>query len=185
MRHLFTLVILVLSLAACSGPEAVYKAEIETVDSLLLAVDKYQARYGLLNVAAIEEEIVNIEAINKILHGPQVDQNDRNYWTVALSPFELVIRPYQKFLGDKFKIEKNLSYSKKQLLSLRKSLVDEVVDTAKVKSYLLDESNAVRELYLLSMKRIEPTIKAQAIWDSTQSKFQAMADSISGLPINQ
>jgi hypothetical protein len=60
-----------------------------------------------------------------------------------------------------------------------------VVDTAKVKSYLLDESNAVRELYLLSMKRIEPTIKAQAIWDSTQSKFQAMADSISGLPINQ
>lgn len=184
MKYVFSLLILVLSLAACTGPEAVYKTEIERVDSLLVAVDKYQARYALLDVEGIEEGMANIEEINKVLHSPQVDQNDKKYWTTTLSPFELVIRPYQKFLSDKPKIEENLNYSKSQLLSLRKSLVDEALDSTEVQSYILAEGEALGRIYMMSLKRIEPTIKAQAIWDSLQNKFQGMADSISGLPLN-
>jgi hypothetical protein len=183
MKYAFNIVILALSLMACNGPADVYQSKISSVDSLLIEVENYQTRYNLIDSVAILGQIAGIEKINKILHGPQANQDDKEYWTTKLAPFELVITPYQKYLRDKAKIEKQLNYSQAQLLSLRKSMNDAVIDTATAGDYLLAEQKAAGELYMMLIKRIEPTILAQSIWDTSAVKFQAMADSISALPI--
>jgi len=185
MKNTFSLVILALSLLACNVPSEVYQAKIATVDSLIVIVNEYQTRYNLIDSTSIKEQIGGIEAIAKTLRGPKVSQADKKYWTKTLAPLDLVITPYQKYLRDKTKIEKQLAYSQSQLLSLRKSLKDEVIDTVAANKYLIDEQMAVGELYMLKIKRIEPVITGQSIWDTTALKFQAMADSVDALPLNQ
>ena len=133
----------------------------------------------------IKDQIAKIEAIAKTLRGPKVSQENKKYWTKTLAPLDLVITPYQKYLRDKVKIERQLAYSQSQLLALRKSLQDEVIDTAAADKYILDEKRAVGGLYMLKIKRIEPTIEAQNIWDTTAVMFQNMADSVDALPLNK
>ena len=185
MKYAFSIVILALSLMACNGPTEVYKDKIAVVDSLLVQLESHQARYNLIDSTAINAQIAEIEGINKVLHGPKVNQDDKAFWTTKLAPFELVITPYQKYLRDKSKIKKQLNYTQSQLLSLRKSLKEEVIDTATASKYLLDEQKAMGDIYMLLIKRIEPTIKAQSIWDTSAQKYQAMADSISAISINE
>ncbi len=184
MKYTFNILLIALSFIACNRPSAVYQAKIARVDSLIGVRDAHQARYNLIDSTSIQEQIGGIESIAKILRGPKVSQDNKKYWTETLAPLDLVIRPYQKYLRDKNKIEKQLSYSQSQLLSLRKSLQDEVIDTALAEKYLMDEKRAVGDLYMLKIKRIEPAIEAQNIWDTTAVMFQNMADSVAALPSN-
>tara|TARA_R110002050_G_scaffold67404_3_gene145857 strand:- start:2263 stop:2820 length:558 start_codon:yes stop_codon:yes gene_type:complete len=185
MKYAFNIIILALSLMACNGPAQEYNDEIAVVDSLLVQLKEYQARYALIDSTAILSQAAEIEAMSKVLHGPKADQNDKKYWTTELGPFELVYIPFNKYMNDKAKIEKKLNFSQSQLLSLRKSLSDAVIDTATASKYLLDEQKALAEIEMLAMKRIEPTIRAQEIWEMTEEKYRAMADSISALSINE
>lgn len=182
MRYLLGIALLSFAIVSCSNNQPSYQAEIAKVDSLITDLNNFTTRYNLIDAEAIESEIGSIEAINKVLHGPKADQENKVYWTTTLAPFELVITPYQKFLRDKAKIEEKLNFSQKQLLSLRKSLEDAVIDSSAVDQYLLDEEQALGEIYMLSIKRIEPTLKAQAIWDSSRTRFTALSDSIAALP---
>ncbi len=166
---------------ACEQSNLTYQNEIDEVDDLITLRDSLQAVFDGADSTQIKTDFATVDSIHKLMVGPLAQQDSREYWTKTMADIEFVHRHYKKYLKDESKIRKNLQYSEKQLLSLRKSLKDEMLDSTKAKEYLEVENQAVQDISLLIGKRIGPAQRSLGIWDTAQSRyleFVAKSDSL-------
>lgn len=160
-----------LALWACEAETPVYESEIQRVDKLLSLNDSLQAVFDAVDSTKVIKAFPEVDSIHRIMTGPGAPQDDKSYWTETLAALEYVHHPYKKYVEDVSKMRKDLAFSKSQLLSLRNSLVDEKLDSNKVKAYLQEETFILSEIAQHMRKRIGPAENAMAVWDTARSTY--------------
>lgn len=174
MRKYFLLsLLIVLSIACKQGPHP-YQAQIDHVDEMLMVNDSLITAVFAVDSAQIEAEFPVVDSVYKALTGDGAPVDDKSYWTVTISNLDLVYSPYKKYLRDIPKLKKDLVYSKKQLASLRNSLMDQKIDTTQATEYLKVEEQALYNSLLLASKRVNASARAIAIWDTAADRYLQM-----------
>lgn len=158
-------------LFACNNESSPYQEEIKHIDFLLSQNDSLQKVFASVDSAEVQSEFPRVDSIHKIMTGSSAPQDDKAYWTETIAALEYVHHPYMKYIGDVSKMRKNLQYSKKQLLTLRNSLADNKLDSAKASEYLATETMALQDVALLVRKRIGPVKEAIAVWDTSEARY--------------
>ncbi len=162
---------LLISLFACNNESSPYQEEIKHIDFLLTQNDSLQKVFASVDSAEVQSEFPRVDSIHKIMTGPTAPQEDKKYWTETIAALEYVHHPYMKYVGDVSKMSKKLQYSKMQILTLRNSLADNKLDSAKAIEYLATETMALQDVALLVRKRIGPVKEAIAVWDTSEARY--------------
>lgn len=165
-----------LALMACNeGALTVHQEEVQQIDKMLSQIDSMQVAFDAVNAEKVADYAPEADSLYKILTGPMADTSDKNYWINVLGDISYVVAPLKKFYRDGPKIEEGLSTTKKQLETLRNSLVDEQLDSLKAKEYFSVESQAFGDLWLLHAKRVLAAKDAVAIWDTAANRYLELA----------
>lgn len=165
------LIFLLFILAACQSKPLVYEEEVKQVDLMLSVNDSLQKLFDEVDSVKVSAIFPGVDSMHTLLTGPRAPQDNKQYWTETIAVLDYVHRPLRKYLADQTKIRKELALSRKQLETLRNSLVDEKLDSNQVINYLQAETWALQDVGLLHRKRIGPTQEALAIWDTAEARY--------------
>jgi len=185
MKRITLLLVLGYLFSACQEIPAAHKNEIKKVDALMVIGDSLHQVVFAIDSNRVMEEAKRVDSIYELLTGPalNIPKNDKEFWVRKLGPIENIRHHFGRYLRDYPKLHKNLVYSQSQLSSLRNSLVDEQLDSNQVQEYLQVEEEAMRQVLLLSRKRVGPTEEALHLWDSVEVMYlQLLSKNDSLLP---
>ncbi len=165
----------VVSTSCESSNNGKFAEEIETVDSLLIIVEGFEARLNAINADTLSENLAIVSERSEFFQKNYPDSNDRKFWVTDMNYLGGVKKAYSRFEENSAGISRQLDESKKQLTTLRNSLEDEKLTEEEARKYVEDEAQAVMELKFGAQKMLGRVEEANVVWDSLRPYFDSIA----------
>jgi hypothetical protein len=179
MKLLFSLFVVCL-FVSCQNKSA-FSSELNQVDSLYTEVLSLESKLKEVDSNRAQEVYKESNQLETYLSANYPDTLDKDFWVNDMNRIYKVRRGLEKYLSQENVLKEEIKYSKTQLLSLRKSLQDEKLDSMKAEEYLTSELKAVSKIVFLTDKYQPKGLEAIQAWPEVKKDLQSIADSIAEL----